>query len=124
MVSLFSLLAVLIAAIGLFALSAFITVSRRKEIGVRKVNGATSMQIMVLLNFSLVRWVLIGFIIACPVANYIMVKWLQSFACKTVVSWWIFLASGAMVIFVAVLTVSWESFRAARRNPVETLRSE
>ena len=74
MVSLFSLLAVLIAAIGLFALYAFITVRRRMEIGVRKVNGAHSIQIMVLVNFRLARWVLIGFIIACPVANYIMAK--------------------------------------------------
>ncbi|HBB90892.1 MAG TPA: hypothetical protein DC042_04030 [Bacteroidales bacterium] len=124
MISLFSLLAVLIAAIGLFGLSAFITVSRRKEIGVRKVNGATSGQIMVLLNYRMVRWVLIGFIIACPVANYVMDRWLQSFAYKTGIAWWIFLVSGAMVLVIGVLTVFWESYRAARRNPVETLRYE
>ena len=124
MITLFSLLAVLIAAIGLFGLSAFITVSRRKEIGVRKVNGATTAQIMALLNYRMVRWVLIGFVMACPVAIYIMTRWLQSFAYKTAISWWIFLASGALVILVAILTVSWESFKAARRNPVETLRYE
>ncbi|MCX6225050.1 MAG: ABC transporter permease [Bacteroidia bacterium] len=124
MITLFSLLAVLIAAIGLFGLSAFITVSRRKEIGVRKVNGATTGQIMVLLNFRMVRWVLAGFVIACPVANFIMNRWLQSFAYKTAVSWWIFVVAGALVVLVAVLTVSWESFSAARRNPVETLRYE
>lgn len=124
MITLFSLLAILIAAIGLFGLSAFITVSRRKEIGVRKVNGATTSQIMVLLNYRMVRWVLIGFVIACPVAIYIMNRWLQSFAYKTSISWWIFLVTGALVVLVAVLTVSWESFKAARRNPVETLRYE
>jgi putative ABC transport system permease protein len=124
MISLFSFLAILIAAIGLFGLSAFITVSRRKEIGVRKVNGATTAQIMVLLNYRMVRWVLIGFVIACPVASYIMNRWLQSFAYKTAVSWWIFVISGVLVVLVAVLTVSWESFKAARRNPVETLRYE
>ncbi len=124
MITLFSLLAMMISAIGLFGLSAFITVSRRKEIGIRKVNGATSAQIMVLLNYRMVRWVLAGFIVAIPVAYYIMNRWLQAFAYKTSVSWWIFLASGALVIFVAIATVSWESFRAARRNPVETLRYE
>jgi putative ABC transport system permease protein len=124
MISLFSLLAVLIAAIGLFGLSAFITVSRRKEIGVRKVNGATSAQIMVLLNYRMVRWVLVGFIIACPVAIYIMGRWLQSFAYKTAISWWILAAAGILVVLIAIFTVSWESFRAARRNPVETLRYE
>lgn len=124
MITLFSLLAVLIAAIGLFGLSAFITVSRRKEIGVRKVNGATTAQIMVLLNYRLVRWVLIGFAIACPVANYVMTRWLQSFAYKTAIPWWIFVVTGVLVVLIAVLTVSWESFRAARRNPVETLRYE
>lgn len=124
MITLFSLLAVTIAAIGLFGLSAFITVSRRKEIGVRKVNGATTSEIMVLLNFWMVRWVLVGFAVACPVANYLMNRWLQSFAYKTSVSWWIFLITGLLVILVAVITVSWESYRAARRNPVETLRYE
>ncbi|MFA5816791.1 MAG: FtsX-like permease family protein [Bacteroidales bacterium] len=124
MITLFSLLAVLIAAIGLFGLSAFVTVSRRKEIGVRKVNGATTAQIITLLNYRMVRWVLIGFVIACPVANYVMTRWLQSFAYKTSVSWWIFLVTGAVVVLIAILTVSWESFKAARRNPVETLRYE
>ncbi len=124
MITLFSLLAILIAVIGLFGLSAFITVSRRKEIGVRKVNGATSAQIIVLLNYRMVRWVLIGFVIACPFASYIMNRWLQSFAYKTAVSWWIFVIAGVLVVLVAVLTVSWESFKAARRNPVETLRYE
>jgi putative ABC transport system permease protein len=124
MITLFSMLAILIAAIGLFGLSAFITVSRRKEIGIRKVNGATSTQIMVLLNYRMVRWVLVGFILACPVADYVMVRWLQSFAYKTPVSWWIFGIAGLMVILVAVITVTWESYRAARRNPVETLRYE
>jgi len=124
MITVFSLLAVLIAAIGLFGLSAFITVSRRKEIGVRKVNGATAAQIMVLLNFRMVRWVLLGFVVACPVASYLMNLWLRSFAYKTAISWWIFLATGALVVLIAVVTVSWESFRAARRNPVETLRYE
>ncbi|TSA32377.1 MAG: FtsX-like permease family protein [Porphyromonadaceae bacterium] len=124
MITLFSLLAVLIAAIGLFGLSAFITVSRRKEIGIRKVNGATTAQIMALLNYRMVRWVLIGFVIACPVASYLMNLWLQSFAFKTTISWWIFMVSGALVVLVAVVTVSWESFKSARRNPVETLRYE
>jgi len=122
MISLFSILAILIAAIGLFGLSAFVTVSRSKEIGVRKVHGATTAQIMALLNYRMVRWVLLGFIIACPAAGFLMTRWLQSFAYKTGISWWIYLVAGALVVVVAILTVSWESFRAARRNPVNTLR--
>jgi putative ABC transport system permease protein len=124
MIALFSLLAVLIASIGLFGLSAFITVSRRKEIGVRKVNGATSLQIIALLNYRMVRWVLIGFIAGCPIGLILMNRWLQSFAYKTGVSWWIFAATGFLVILIAIATVSMESWRAARRNPVETLRYE
>ena len=122
MISLFSFLAILIAAIGLFGLSAFVTVSRRREIGIRKVNGATSAEIMVLLNYRMVRWVLLGFIAACPLTLYLMNRWLQSFAYKTAVSWWILPLAGAAVILIAIGTVSWEAWRTARRNPAETLR--
>jgi len=67
---------------------------------------------------------LAGFIVACPVAYIAMNRWLQDFAYKTAISWWIFAAAGILVVLVALITVSWESFRAARRNPVETLRYE
>jgi putative ABC transport system permease protein len=72
----------------------------------------------------MVRWVLIGFIAGCPIGLILMNRWLQSFAYKTGVSWWIFAATGFLVILIAIATVSMESWRAARRNPVETLRYE
>lgn len=124
MISLFSGLAILIAAIGLFGLSAFVTYSRRKEIGIRKVNGATTGQIIILLNYRMIRWVIAGFVAACPVSVYLMSRWLQSFAYKTAISWWIFALAGTIAIVIAALTVTLESGRTAGMNPAETLRQE
>jgi putative ABC transport system permease protein len=98
--------------------------NRTKEIGLRKVNGATISEVMVLLNKNFIYWVAIAFVIACPIAFYAMNKWLQNFAYKTELSWWIFVASGIIALVIASLTVSWQSWRAATRNPVEALRYE
>jgi putative ABC transport system permease protein len=124
MVSWFSLFAILISVMGLFALSAFSINSRIKEIGIRKVNGAKISEIMVMLNKDVVKWVAIAFVIATPIAYYAMHKWLQNFAYKTELSWWIFAFAGLMSLSIALLTVSWQSWRAATRNPVEALRYE
>jgi putative ABC transport system permease protein len=98
--------------------------NRTKEIGLRKVNGATISEVMVLLNKNFIYWVAIAFVIACPIAFYAMNKWLQNFAYKIELSWWIFVASGIIALVIASLTVSWQSWRAATRNPVEALRYE
>ena len=119
-----SLLALLISCIGLFAIAAFDTRKRIKEIGVRKVNGAKVFQVMKMLNIDFLRWVLIGFIIATPLAWYAMNQWLEGFAYRTNVSWWIFIMSGLLAVIIATLTISWKSWQAARRNPVEALRYE
>ena len=97
---------------------------RRKEIGIRKVNGATITQILSLLNIDFVKWVGLAFIIAVPIAWYAMYKWLEGFAYKTTMSWWIFALAGITALAIALLTVSWQSFRAAVANPVESLRDE
>ncbi len=120
----FSLLAILIACLGLLGLSSFISKKRTKEIGIRKVNGATIFNIITMLNLDFVKWVIIAFIIACPVAYYFMNMWLQNFAYRTNMSWWIFILSGIIALMVALLTISWQSWRAANRNPVEALRYE
>jgi putative ABC transport system permease protein len=123
----FSLLAgcaIVICSLGILAMSIFACQRRVKEIGIRKVNGARISEILVMLNMDFVKWVGIAFLIACPIAWYVMHKWLQSFAYKTDLSWWIFGLAGIMALDIALLTVSWQSWRAATRNPVEALRYE
>jgi putative ABC transport system permease protein len=120
----FALLAMFIATIGLLGLSLFTVERRTKEIGIRKVNGATTSEIVRMLNADILRWVFIGFIISCPVAWFVMNKWLQHFAYKTDISLWIFGIGGFIALGATILTVSWQSWRAATRNPVEALRYE
>ena len=123
-ITLFSLIAIAIAALGILGLSIFMGESRIKEIGVRKVNGATIAEVMTLLNRDFVKWVAIAFIIATPIAWYAMHKWLEGFAYKTNLSWWIFALAGLLALGIALLTVSWQSWKAATRNPVEAMRYE
>lgn len=123
-ISLFSILAIVISVMGIMGLSIFIIEARIKEIGIRKVNGAKTVQIIAMLNKELIIWVAIAFVIACPIAWYAMHKWLETFAYKTELSWWIFALAGIITLGIALLTVSWQTWRAARRNPVEALRYE
>jgi putative ABC transport system permease protein len=95
-----------------------------KEIGIRKINGATITEILTILNKSFVRWIVLAFIIATPIAWLTMHKWLENFAYRAELSWWIFVLAGLMALAIALLTVSWLSWRAATRNPVEALRYE
>ena len=122
--SYFMILAISIAILGLFGLSLFVMERRTKEIGIRKVSGATISEVMAMLNKDFVKWVAIAFVIATPTAWYAMDKWLESFAYKTELSWWVFALAGLLALGIALLTVSWQSWRAATRNPVEALRSE
>jgi len=119
-----SMLGIMIACLGLLGLSAYSITRRRKEVGIRKVNGANIPQVMVLLNKVFVIWVAIAFVIACPVAWFTMNKWLQNFAYKTQLSWWIFALAGILALLIALLTVSWQSWRAANKNPAESIRYE
>ncbi|GET34138.1 ABC transporter permease [Prolixibacter bellariivorans] len=120
----FSILAILVACLGLFGLAEFITKQRTKEIGIRKVNGAKISEVMTMLNKDFIRWVVIAFVIATPIAWFAMNKWLENFAYKTSLSWWIFALAGILALGVALLTVSWQSWKAATRNPVEALQYE
>ncbi len=117
-------IAIAIACVGLYAISFFSILKRTKEIGIRKVNGAKIWQVMLMLNMDFVKWVAIAFVIATPIAYYAMDKWLQNFAYRTQLSWWVFALAGLLALAIALLTVSWQSWRAARRNPVEALRYE
>ena len=120
----FSLISIFLSMMGLFAMSFDKSLKRSKEIGIRKVNGATIWQVIRMLNLDFMKWVAIAFTIAAPMAYYAMHKWLEKFAYKTALSWWIFALAGVLVLLMALLTVSWQSWRAARKNPVEALRYE
>ncbi len=119
-----ALLALVISCMGLLSLAIFTTKRRIKEIGIRKVNGAKISEVMTMLNRDFVKWVSIAIVIATPVAWYAMNKWLESFSYKTSLSWWIFVLAGLLALGIALLTVSWQSWKVATRNPVEALRYE
>jgi putative ABC transport system permease protein len=110
--------------IGLFAVSYQKTRSRTKEIGIRKINGANVFEILTMINSDFLRWAVIAFVIAAPTAWYAMYKWLESYAYKTELKWWIFALSGMIVVTISLLTVSWQSWQAATKNPVDALRYE
>lgn len=120
----FTFLAIFLSIMGLVGITSFMLLSRTKEIGIRKVNGASVFEIIKMLNISFVKWVAISFVLATPIAFYGMSKWLESFAYKTTLSWWIFVLAGFISLLIVLLTVSGLSFRAARRNPIEALRYE
>nr|WP_295932822.1 ABC transporter permease [uncultured Dyadobacter sp.] len=120
----FAGLAVVIACLGLFGLAAFTTIQRTKEIGVRKVLGASVFSIVSLLSKDFVKLVGIAILIASPLAWYGMNQWLSDFAYKISIEWWVFLLAGTLAVGVALLTVSFQSIKAALVNPVKSLRSE
>ncbi|WP_321300091.1 FtsX-like permease family protein [Marinifilum fragile] len=120
----FAILTVIISVMGLFAMSLYYVQQKQKEIGVRKVNGAKTHEIIRMLNKDYSIWVIFAFILSCPISYYSLNKWLESFAYKTELSWWIFALAGIIALGIALLTVSWQSWRAAKRNPVESLRYE
>jgi len=119
-----SILAIIIACLGLSGLSAYAITRRTKEIGIRKINGAGILQAVILLNKDFVKWVGIAFLIAVPVAWFVMDRWLENYAYRIGLSWWIFALAGVLAVSIALITVSWQSWRAAMRNPVEALRYE
>ena len=123
-ITFFSIIALVLTCMGILGQIFMISLNRTKEIGVRKVNGARISEIMALLNKDFVKWVVIAFVIATPIAWYAMNKWLENFAYKTELSWWIFALAGFLALGIALLTVSFQSWKAATKNPVESLRYE
>jgi putative ABC transport system permease protein len=121
---LFSLMAVLITCLSLFCLVLEATASRTKEIGLRKLNGAKVSEVLFLINRDFFILVAIAYVSAVPVMWYAIYKWLQGFAYRTTLSWWIFILTGLIAFGITLLTVSWQSWRAATKNPVEALRYE
>ncbi len=122
--STFALIAIIIASLGLFGLSSYVIEQRTKEIGIRKVLGASVSGVVLNLSADFLKWVLIANIIAWPAAYYFMNKWLQNFAYKVDISWWIFVLSGGIAFIVALLTVIFQAVKTATANPVKSLRYE
>jgi putative ABC transport system permease protein len=117
-------LAILIACVGLFGLAAFMAEQRTKEIGVRKVLGASISSLVVLLSKDFTRFVLLGLLVATPLAYFTMDKWLQNFAYRIDIGWWVFALAGGLALVIALATVSTQAIKAAMANPVEALRYE
>jgi putative ABC transport system permease protein len=120
----FGTLAAVLSVMGLFGISVISISRRRKEIGLRKVNGAATHEVLFMVNADFLKWVAVAFILSVPISIFLLNKWLERFAFKTELSWWIFAAAGLSAVIIAILTVSWQSLRAARSNPVEALRHE
>jgi len=120
----FSVLAILIACLGLFGLAAFAAEQRYREIGVRKILGASISGIVTMLSKDFAKLVLIASVIAFPLVWWAMNKWLQSFAYRINIGWWIFVVAGVVAIIIALATVSFQAVKAALANPIKSLRSE
>ena len=117
-------LAIIISCLGLFGLAAFTAERRTKEIGIRKVLGASVAGITTLLSKDFLQLVAISCLVAFPVAWWMMHNWLQNYKYRIEISWWIFLAAGISAILIALITISFQSIKAAIANPVKSLRTE
>jgi putative ABC transport system permease protein len=122
--STFSFISIFISCLGLFGLASFTAERKTKEIGIRKVLGATVPSIISMLSKDFIKWILTTNLIAWPVAYYFMNKWLQDFAYRIEMSWWMFALAGGIALVIALITVSWQAIKAATANPVESLRYE
>lgn len=120
----FSVLAIVLCMMGILAMATYFTQQRVKEIGIRRVNGATIREVLQMLMGSFMKWIVLAFVAACPVAWYIMNRWLQDFPYRTEIAWWLFAGAGLTAFPVAALMVGWQSVRTATANPVEALKSE
>ena len=120
----FAVLAIIIACLGLFALSAFMAEQRNKEIGIRKVLGASISGITTMLSKDFLKLVIVSIVIGSPVAWWAMTKWLQDFAYRISINWWMIAVAGLTAIIIALITISFQSIKAALMNPVKALRSE
>ncbi len=120
----FSLAGIIICLLGMSAMALFIARQRTREIGIRKVNGAGITWILVLLSKDFIKWILLAFVPAIPLIYYAISRWLENFAFRTALSWWIFVLAGIIILVITLFTVCLRSYRSAARNPVEALRYE
>jgi putative ABC transport system permease protein len=124
MIEYFAIVAILLSCSGLFSLSLFMAVKRAREIGIRKVLGASMSKIIFLLTGGFIKVILLAFLIASPVAWWFMHQWLNGFAYHIEIAWWIFLIACLSSVIIALITIGYQSVKAALMNPVESLKSE
>ena len=117
-------IAILLSCLGLMGISGILVARRFQEVGIRKAHGARVQKIIVLLNMDILKWILVAYLMACPVAYLIMRRWLQDFAYQTRLSWWIFVLAGLAAFMISILTITLQIYRVARQNPVHALRYE
>jgi putative ABC transport system permease protein len=122
--NIFTILALIIASMGMFGLVSHGILQRTKEIGIRKVLGSSTIAIVSLISKDYLRIVVIALLTACPIAYYFMNDWLQGFAYRIEIDWWVFLLVSFMVLIIAMITISFQSIKAALTNPVKSLRTE
>jgi putative ABC transport system permease protein len=120
----FSILAAILSVMGLFGISLIGISRKKKQIGIRKVNGASTPGLMLMLNFGFIKWVFAAMLISVPLAVYLLNEWIERFAYRTELSWWVFAAGCLSACLIAIITISWHSWKASTRNPVEALRYE
>ena len=120
----FALLTIFVACLGLFGLITFTAEQRFKEIGIRKVLGSSVTEIVLMLSKDFSKLIFISFIVAFPVGYYLMGKWLESFAYRIEIQWWVFVLAGCMTLVIALGTIGWKSIQAATMNPVKALKDE
>jgi putative ABC transport system permease protein len=122
--TLFAVLSILLSTLGMFALSSYSIEHKTKEIGIKKANGASSVEILLEFIADYLKWIALAFVIASPIAYYIAIDWLSNFAYKVEIGWWIFALSGIIAVVIAIVTVSWQTWNAARKEPVYALKYE
>lgn len=122
--NIFTVLALIIASMGMFGLVSHSILQRTKEIGIRKVLGSSTVAIVSLISKDYLRLVVIALLTACPIAYYFMNDWLQGFAYRIEIDWWVFLLVGFMALIIAIITISFQSIKASLANPVKSLRTE
>lgn len=122
--SYFTIIALLVSLLGLYNIIAINTKARTKEIGIRKTNGAKTAEIITMLNRDILIWILVAFSIACPIAYYTIIQWLNNFAYKTNIGWMIFALAGLLMLVISIVTISAQSWRTANQNPIKALRYE
>jgi putative ABC transport system permease protein len=124
MITWISVMSLFISCVGLFGLVLFTLDCRVKEIGLRKAAGSTSARIVLMLNLEFIRWIIVSFIISCPIVVFIMHKWLKTFAFRITLQWWMFAAAGILTVLMSLLTVSWHTLKVASTNPADCLKHE